>query len=422
MLKNKKTLFIGIILCLLFVITVLFGGNIKLQDSDLQDGMVNKDESDNNYIDLIIDDENEDVTEGDTEEAEDNITEGNTEQNYYLYDEETEAEITSIIDSMTLEEKVGQLFFVKNDNRFDESILDEYSFGGIIIFASDCKGETKESLTNKIDLFCQKSKYPLFIGIDEEGGTVTRLSQYRALSEKKFQSPRQVYASGGMDAIKEDTIEKSELLLSYGINVNFAPVADVTQKSSQYMYQRSFSGDAIEVAEYIDLVVTTMNEEKIGSVVKHFPGYGGNGDTHKNVIHDKRKYEEFEESDFIPFNAAIQAGAQCILISHNVVECIDEENPASLSYKVHDLLRNELGFNGVIITDDLMMDGVSNYVSAKDSAVMSILAGNDMILSTDYKVQYQAVLDAVSEGRIDEERIEESVRRILRWKKHIGIM
>jgi len=160
----------------------------------------------------------------------------------------------------------------------------------------------------------------------------------------------------------------------------------------------------------------------MGSVLKHFPGYGNNGDTHKNIIFDKRDYKQFENVDFVPFKAGIAAGGDCILVSHNIVECIDNTMPASLSNEMNRIIREELDFNGVIITDDLMMDGVSNFVSDEESAVMAILAGNDMVLSTDFQIQYNSVLQAVNDGRITEERLDESIERILRWKKKLGLI
>lgn len=337
-------------------------------------------------------------------------------------DDETEQAIDAIVESMTLEEKVGQMFFIKNDGRFREDVLENYPVGGIILFDGDFRGKSVQNLKDYLAAFQENSIYPLLMGVDEEGGTVIRVSRYSTFADSPFRSPKAVYAAGGYDAVMEDAIEKSELLLSYGINVNFAPVCDVTGNTGDFMYARSFSGDADEASEYTRLVVSVMNDAGMGSVLKHFPGYGNNGDTHKRIVRDTRAYEVFETQDFKPFIAGIDAGAQCILVSHNIVECMDAEQPASLSYPVHDILRNELGFGGVIITDDLMMSGVSNYMSAEESAVRAVLAGNDMILSTYYEVQYQAVIDAVEDGTITEERIEHSVRRILRWKYYLGIM
>lgn len=337
-------------------------------------------------------------------------------------DENTEREIDGIIAQMTIEEKVGQLFFIKDDGRFRSDILAQYPVGGIILFDGDFKGKSSQNLKDYISAFQDNSSCPLLIGADEEGGTVIRLSKYSTYADAPFQSPRNLYSSGGFEAIREDTVLKSELLLSYGINVNFAPVCDISGNSDDFMYSRSVSGDVDVVSEFAALTVSVMRDEGIGCVLKHFPGYGSNGDTHTDVIRDSRSYNTFVEEDFKPFQAGIDAGADCVLVNHNIVECMDSDMPASLSYEVHRILRSELGFNGVIITDDLMMRGVSAYADEKESAVQAILAGNDMILSTSYDVQYQAVLDAVYDGLITEERLDASVRRILGWKYSLGIM
>lgn len=330
-------------------------------------------------------------------------------------------DIDQMIYSMSTKEKVGQVFFIKNDGRFGADILEKYPVGGIILFAGDMRGQTPASLTEKIEGFQNASKYPLLMGTDEEGGSVIRVSNVSALSSKKFRSPRDIFASGGFDAIKADTEEKSDLLLSYGINVNFAPVCDVSVHSGEFMYKRSFGDSAEDTAEYVDLVVSVMKEKKMGSVLKHFPGYGNNSDTHKAIVHDKREYEQFETEDYLPFIAGINQGADCVLVSHNIVECMDPDYPASLSQKVHEELRDKLGFEGVIITDDLMMGGVSNGYSKEEAAVQAFLAGNDMLLSTDYAIQFDAVLKAVENGEISEERLDESVRRVLLWKHHLGL-
>lgn len=335
-----------------------------------------------------------------------------------LYDRK----IDEMMQSMTIEEKVGQLFFIKNDNRFNESILEQYPVGGIILFASDFNGESPDSLREELAAFQEKSKIPLLIGVDEEGGSVIRLSKYSSLSDHAFLSPRDLYNSGGYDAVREDAREKSELLLSYGINVNFAPVCDISLNRGEFMYLRSFGASPEETAEYVSIVVEVMNDCGMGSVLKHFPGYGNNSDTHKSVVYDTRPYETFVNEDFLPFISGINSGAECILVSHNIIECMDAENPASISPYVHDLLRNEFGFDGVIITDDLMMGGVSKFVGEEESAIVAILAGNDMLLSTNYQLQYNAVLTAVKNGEITEERINESVKRILRWKYSLGLI
>ena len=305
--------------------------------------------------------------------------------------------------------------------RFDESLLDTYKVGGILLFGNDVRGESRESLTDKVNRFQENSEIPLLVGIDEEGGSVSRLNNNSRLIDYVFESPRNLYAKGGMDAICEDTENKCSLLKSYGINVNFAPVCDISQNPGDYMYSRSLGATPEITADYITAVVGIMNADNVGAVLKHFPGYGSNGDTHKNVVKDSRTYEELSSRDFLPFSAGIDAGAGCVLVSHNIVECMDEEAPASLSMEVHRVLREELGFNGVIITDDLSMDGVLTFTDNKEAVVQAVLAGNDMLIATYYKEQYEAVLNAVNKGTISEDRLNESVERILRWKYSLGL-
>lgn len=329
--------------------------------------------------------------------------------------------LEKLVSAMTLEEKLGQMFFIKNDGRFDADELSHYPAGGIILFAGDFRGETSESLTSKIEQFQAVSTYPLLIGTDEEGGSVVRVSQYSALSSNIFESPRVLYERGGFDAVKEDAKNKSRLLLSYGINVNFAPVCDLSGQPGEFMYLRSFGKDAASTSEYVRTVVSVMKEQKIGSVLKHFPGYGDNGDTHTSIIRDTRTYEQLETNDFLPFNAGMEAGADCILVSHNIVCALDDELPASISPKVHEVIREKLGFDGVIITDDLMMAGVADMYDEGELAVRAIKAGNDMLLSTSYRSQMEAVVQAAKDGELDEEQINESVLRILKWKYKLGL-
>ena len=155
--------------------------------------------------------------------------------------------------------------------------------------------------------------------------------------------------------------------------------------------------------------------------MKHFPGYGSNVDTHTGIATDTRPYTSFETADFLPFQAGIAAGAGGVLVSHNIVTCMDETLPASLSPAVHRVLRDTLGFNGVIMTDDLMMEAIKQYTGAQKAAVLAVRAGNDMVLATDFDVQIPAVLAAVEEGTIPMAQIDASVTRILLWKARLGL-
>ena len=326
------------------------------------------------------------------------------------------SEAEKLLLSMSAEEKIAQMFLVRCPVSGAEETALRYRFGGYILFAVNFDGETPESIKSKIEKIQSASKIPMLIGVDEEGGTVTRVSRFPAFRDEPFKSPRTLFAAGGYQLIKSDTEEKAKLLLSLGINLNLAPVCDLSQNQSDFIYYRSFGGDAELAAEYVRDVVGVMSEYKLGSSLKHFPGYGANADTHTGIVRDGREYSAFEAYDFLPFIAGIEAGAGSVMVSHNIMECVDPDRPASISQAVHDILRNNLNFDGVIITDDLAMSGVADFTDGENAAVSAVLAGNDMLCCSDYETQYAAVLSAYNNGIITADRIDSSVRRILTWK------
>lgn len=331
-------------------------------------------------------------------------------------------DIEKIVNEMTLEQKVGQMFFARCPENDVINEIKKYNFGGCLIFARDIKGETKDSLKAKLRDYQKNSLYPMLVGVDEEGGIVNRVSKYKNFRAVPFWSPQELYKEGEFDLIKSDTEEKSDLLLSLGINVNFAPVCDVSENSDDYIYSRTFGKNAEETGKYVSNVVNVMNDKNIGSVLKHFPGYGNNNDTHKGIAYDKRTLESFEKCDLIPFEEGIKSGAKCILVSHNIVYCFDDKNPASLSKKVHEYIRDNMNFEGIIMTDDLVMEGITDLIGVEKSAVVAISAGNDLLCSTDYDKQIPAVIKAVNDGEIDINTINKSVIRILKWKKSLGLL
>ena len=326
------------------------------------------------------------------------------------------------LDSMSLKEKVGQMFLVRRPNEEQLDLFLSMKPGGFIMFGIDFAEKTKTQVINDINYYQNNSNIPMIIGVDEEGGTVVRVSSNPLLAEKRFKSPQELYAIGGLEEIIKDAKEKSELLLSLGINLNLAPVADVSVNESDFIYQRAFGKPATETAEYVKTVVGAMKDSKMSSTLKHFPGYGNNIDTHTGSAYDTRPYDQFVKSDFIPFKAGIDSGAESILVSHNVVEAIDSELPASLSKKVIDILRNDLEFTGIIMTDDLSMGAITELQTELEPEVLAVLAGNDLLIVTDFESSYNSLLNAVKAGSISEERINESVLRILEWKCYMNLM
>lgn len=336
-------------------------------------------------------------------------------------DNQYEEKAKNMLSQMNLSEKVGQMFFVRCPEKNAAQVVADYHIGAYILFARDFEEKTKEQVKDNIKSYQDKAKIPLLIGVDEEGGTVTRISRFTAFRSSRFKSPQELYKEGGLDAISQDTTEKCQLLTSLGINVNFAPVCDIATDTSAFIYDRTLGEDVNETSEYVKQMVYQMKSSNVGSVLKHFPGYGDNKDTHVGTSSDNRSMDDFRKKDFLPFKAGIEAGAQCILVSHNVVNAMDSSNPASLSSKVHEILRDELGYNGVIITDDLVMDAITGVENDSEAAVKAVLAGNDMLISSNYDKQITAVINAVNDGRISEDIINKAVTRILCWKLSLGL-
>ena len=298
-------------------------------------------------------------------------------------------------DGLTLEEQVAQMFFVRCPETDAAALTAQYDIGGYLLFARDFDGQTKESVANTIAAYQNAAKTPMLIGADEEGGTVVRVSSNPNLHDTKFQSPQALYREGGFDRITSDTAEKDALLRDLGINVNFAPVCDVSTDPSDFIYARSFGMDAEQTGEYVRTVVTQMVSDKTGMVLKHFPGYGNNADTHTGIAIDERPMDTFRQSDFLPFEAGLESGAQSVLVSHNVVNCM---------------------------TDDLIMDAIRDYTGGENAAVLAVQAGNDMLTSSDFVTQYNAVLAAVQDGTIPESQIHASAVRVIDWKMQLGLI
>ncbi len=330
--------------------------------------------------------------------------------------------IEELVSAMSLEEKVGQMFFVRCPETEAAEKVAQYKLGGYILFGRDFQDKTAQEVRDTIASYQAAAGIPMLIGADEEGGTVVRASSNPHLFPSRCQSPQALYAQGGLDAILQDARQKSVTLLDLGVNVNFAPVADVSTDPADFIYARALGQDAQTTADYVAQVVQVMGQEHIGSVLKHFPGYGSNADTHTGIAVDQRPYETFETSDFLPFQAGVQAGADAVLVSHNIVTCMDPDLPASLSPAVHQILREELGFTGVILTDDLAMEAVAQYAQDGSAAVMAVQAGNDIVLTTDFETQIPQVIAAVENGSVSEEQIDQAVTRVLAWKYELGLL
>jgi len=324
-------------------------------------------------------------------------------------------EAQKVVTEMSIEEKIGQLFLVRY-NKDDVKTFNDYNPSGYILFAKDFENHTKESIKEELSFDQSISKYPLILGVDEEGGYVTRVSRYSAFRAERFKSPRDYYNEGGYELLEKIETEKAQLLTELGLNLNLAPVADVSTNPSDFIYTRAFGQSADKTAEYIKQMVKYANANNISSCLKHFPGYGNNEDTHTGIAIDNREYNNFIANDYLPFKAGIEEGVHCILVSHNIVKAIDENYPASLSKNVINELREKLNYTGIIITDDLAMGAVEGYVTDGKAATLAINAGNDMIITSDFITMYNELLSSYQKEEITEQTINKAVLRIIAWK------
>lgn len=323
------------------------------------------------------------------------------------------------LNTLTLDKKIGQLFLVRYPDNGAIEDLKEYKLGGFVFFEKDFKDKTKEDVISMIEDLQNNTSIPLLTAVDEEGGKVVKISSNPSLRNEKFKSSQELYTEGGFDLIKQDTKEKSELLKSLGLNLNLAPVVDVSTNSTSYMYPRTLGENTSLTSTYAKTVIDSSKGTGVSYTLKHFPGYGNNVDTHTGTSTDTRTYDEILSNDILPFQAGIDAKAEAVLVSHNIVSSIDPDNPASLSPSIHNLLRNELGFTGIIITDDLAMSAVSNIDNV---AVEALLAGNDLIITTDYKTSINDIKNALDSGIISENLINKLAFRNLAWKYYKGLM
>ena len=330
------------------------------------------------------------------------------------------------VSRMTDAEKVSQLFLVSfgDDAAMQTEVSSESCPAGYILFAADFINETPVSIAEKLDALQAESRYGLLLGCDEEGGAIVRASGFPQYRDRAFPTPQALFASGGLQAVFDDAKEKALFLRGLSMNYNLAPVVDMPEDPASYIFDRTLGQDAETTAAYAAGVVKVMNEQNMLATLKHFPGYGDNLDTHSLVSRDLRTKEQFMTRDLLPFISGIEAGVPMIMVNHNIITCLDDEKPASLSAPVHQLLRDELHYSGLIVTDALTMGAVMQYTDDRTAAVQAILCGNDLIAigrSADYPALRDEVLSAVQNGTISETTLNDAVRRVLACKYAYGI-
>lgn len=324
--------------------------------------------------------------------------------------------------TMTLEQKIGQLLLVRCPTEGTENMIRELQPGGLVLFGRDFADKSAEEVRQTLESYQEAAITPLLLATDEEGGTVCRVSSNPKLRTERFSSPQQVYAAGGLEAVRADGAEKAALLLGLGVNLNLAPVADLPDTTEDYIYPRSLGLDRDQTAAYVATAVESMQTGGLSTCLKHFPGYGPNPNTHTGAAYDQRPLSSFLEFDLLSFAAGINAGAHCILVSHNTVTAMDDMRPASLSPAVHEILRDKLGFTGVVITDDLDMEAIQAYNGEQPATVLAVQAGNDMMILSDAAGALADIRAAVDSGGLKETDIDQAALRVLSLKYAMGLL
>ena len=341
-----------------------------------------------------------------------------------------------ILDTMTLEEKLWQLFFVAPEALTGEEAVTESSdalqqalaekpVGGVILFARNLI--SREQTVSLLADVKSASRLAPFLGVDEEGGTVSRVGANSAMGVTQLQDMSVYGASGDASALYGDLYNLAQSLNTLGFNVDFAPVADVTTGSDKNpMKLRSFSSDPERCASMVSVSVGALQDGGVAACLKHFPGYGtATADDHNGSVSLDRTLEQLEQTEFVPFSAGIDKGAYFVMVSHLSVPAVTgDDTPADLSEKlVTELLRNTLHFQNIVITDAQNMGSIAQNYTSAEAAVAALRAGVDMVLMPqDLQEAYDGVAKAIADGVLTEDRIDRSVLRILNVKIQLGLL
>lgn len=342
--------------------------------------------------------------------------------------------IQQYIEEMSVEEKIGQLLmpafreFDYTDSVAEfttamENVIDEYKVGGIILFKENITG--KKQVQGLISDLQENSDLPLWIGVDEEGGIVSRISSNPEMGFEPIEAAFDIGEAGNTDKAYEIGRQLGSMLGELGFNIDFAPVADIwSNPDNRVIGKRSFGNDPHIVSKMVKEVVRGLEEEEVISVVKHFPGHGDTAeDSHLGRAFVNRSLEELRQQELIPFQEAIDRGVPGVMIGHVELPQIDQGMPATLSKKIiTDLLKKEMGFKGLVITDALDMEAVTSQFGKGEAAVISFLAGTDILLMPDIHEAHSHLLQACKDAKITQERLDESVYKILYTKYEYGII
>ena len=345
-----------------------------------------------------------------------------------------EEQIEAYIQNMSTREKIGQLLmpafrtsqYGEGVDVFTEdmkNIIDQYQVGGVILFRENIK--TPEQTKLLIKDLQDSSSIPLWMGVDEEGGLVSRIAANPDMGVEPVGSAFEIGKTGEPGQAYEMGKQLAQMVKELGFNMDFAPVADIwSNPSNTVIGKRSFGQDPWQVSEMATQVMGALQEEKIVPVIKHFPGHGDTQeDTHVGRAFVNRSIDELFQRELIPFQKSIEAGADAMMVAHVELPQIDEGIPATLSHTIiTDILKTQMGFKGLIITDALDMNAITNQFGKGEAPLQSFMAGTDILLMPDIEAAYNELLKAYEANIITDERLNESVYKILFTKYKYGIL
>lgn len=339
-----------------------------------------------------------------------------------------------LVAGMSLEDKVAQMFVITPDaltgfsgvTAAGDTTKEAYNnrpVGGIVYMSGNLKDreQTGTMLTNMQAIAQERTGLPVFLCVDEEGGSVTRIAGNSAYGVTDVGDMSAIGATGDTQNAYNAGTVIGTYLTELGFNVDFAPVADVlTNADNEVIGERSFGSDSQAVAAMVTSELQGLADSGVYGTVKHFPGHGGTtGDSHDDAVVLEKTLEELLAEELVPFQSAIDAGAAFVMVGHISVPNVTGENtPSSLSrMMITDVLRGQMGYNGIVITDAMNMGAITGHYNSDQAAVLAVQAGADMILMpADYEKAYNGLLEAVNNGTITEDRINESVLRIVTAK------
>lgn len=368
-----------------------------------------------------------------TESTESSGTSVSTEAPEAVITPETQ-QAMDFVAGMTLEQKIAQMFVITPEaltgypnvtaaGDTTKTCYQQKPVGGIIYMEENLLGseQTTKMLTDMQAIAKEITGLPAFLSVDEEGGTVTRIAKNEAFGVNDVGNMSEIGASGDTAKAGQAGVTLGTYLKALGFNVDFAPVADVlTNPDNTVIGTRSFGSDPQTVADMVSAELQGLQSQGVYGVVKHFPGHGGTaGDSHEAAVTLDKSLEDLMATELVPFERAVQDGVSFVMVGHiSVPSVVGDDTPASLSQMmVSNVLREQLGYDGIVITDALNMGAVTDNYTSDQAAVLAVNAGVDMLLMPqDYEAAYNGLLAAVQDGTISEERIDESVVRIVRVK------